>query len=71
MLGNVWEWCKDELGETDPLLEMAQKYYGRVSFRVLRGGAFYSAMENCRSANRNYNQPVNRNNNTGFRVVAW
>jgi hypothetical protein len=38
--------------------------------RVLRGGAWNNHPENARTANRNRNQPDNRNNNRGFRVVC-
>jgi hypothetical protein len=38
--------------------------------RVLRGGAFNNNENNVRCANRNRNNPNNRNNNIGFRVVA-
>ncbi|MFZ4428352.1 MAG: SUMF1/EgtB/PvdO family nonheme iron enzyme [Saprospiraceae bacterium] len=37
--------------------------------RVLRGGSWNNNAENCRSANRNNNNPDNRNNNIGFRLV--
>ncbi|MFQ5632426.1 MAG: formylglycine-generating enzyme family protein [bacterium] len=39
------------------------------SNRVLRGGAWNNNAQNCRSANRNHNDPGNRNNNIGFRLV--
>jgi hypothetical protein len=35
----------------------------------LRGGAFNNNDNNVRCANRNRNNPDNRNNNIGFRVV--
>lgn len=38
--------------------------------RVNRGGGFNNTTRNCRSANRNANQPSNRNNNLGFRPAA-
>ncbi len=38
--------------------------------RVLRGGAFNNQPRNLRSANRNRNQPGNRNNNIGFRPAS-
>jgi hypothetical protein len=37
---------------------------------VLRGGAFNNDTNNVRCANRNRNNPDNRNRNIGFRVVA-
>jgi len=38
--------------------------------RVLRGGAWNNDAINLRSANRNRNQPDNRNTNIGFRLAA-
>jgi hypothetical protein len=40
------------------------------SLRVLRGGSWNNNPQNLRSANRNRNQPDNRNNNIGFRVAS-
>jgi hypothetical protein len=37
---------------------------------VLRGGAFNNNPRNVRCAYRNNNEPDNRNNNIGFRVVV-
>lgn len=37
--------------------------------RVVRGGAFNNNHRNARCAYRNKNNPNNRNNNIGFRVV--
>jgi hypothetical protein len=39
-------------------------------FRVLRGGSWNNNPNNCRSANRNRNNPDNTNNNLGFRLVV-
>ncbi len=38
--------------------------------RVLRGGAFNNNQNNVRCAYRNRNNPNNRNNNIGFRLVV-
>jgi formylglycine-generating enzyme required for sulfatase activity len=40
------------------------------SLRVLRGGSWNNNPENLSSANRNRNQPENRNNNVGLRVAS-
>ena len=37
--------------------------------RVNRGGSWNNDAGNCRSANRNRNEPGNRNNNVGFRLA--
>ena len=37
--------------------------------RVLRGGSWNNNGRNVRSANRNRNEPDNRNNNIGFRLA--
>ncbi|MBN2374712.1 SUMF1/EgtB/PvdO family nonheme iron enzyme [bacterium] len=41
----------------------------RGSNRVKRGGSWNNNARNCRSANRNNNNPDNRNNNIGFRLA--
>ncbi|HUW94686.1 MAG TPA: hypothetical protein VMW58_02775 [Anaerolineae bacterium] len=38
---------------------------------MLRGGAFNNNQRNVRCAYRNRNNPDNRNNNIGFRVVVF
>lgn len=40
------------------------------SNRVLRGGSWNNNATNCRVANRNNNNPSNRNNNYGLRLVS-
>ncbi|NOT58972.1 MAG: SUMF1/EgtB/PvdO family nonheme iron enzyme [Acidobacteria bacterium] len=40
-----------------------------LPLRVLRGGSWNNNGRNCRAANRNRNEPGERNNNNGFRVV--
>lgn len=42
----------------------------KASARVLRGGSWNNNARNCRSANRNRNEPDNRNHNYGFRLAA-
>ncbi len=36
---------------------------------MIRGGSWNSNARNCRSSNRNNNDPSNDNNNLGFRLV--
>jgi len=38
--------------------------------RVLRGGSWDNDARNCRSANRNNNEPSNLYQNVGFRLVS-
>jgi len=47
----------------------AQGKRERVDYRVLRGGSRNNNGRNCRAANRNRNEPGNRNNTIGFRLA--
>jgi formylglycine-generating enzyme required for sulfatase activity len=77
MHGNVWEWCLDSChwkdntyvqtntykeGITDPLSSTGSR-------RVVRGGSWYNAALNCRSANRYGNSPAYRSTYAGLRPV--
>jgi len=53
-------------GWFDPLLEPD----GPPEGRVLRGGSWNNNPQNTRAANRNRNEPANRNNNNGFRLAS-
>ncbi|MBP5587970.1 MAG: SUMF1/EgtB/PvdO family nonheme iron enzyme [Treponema sp.] len=69
MSGNVWEWCYDWSdtiltgSETDPVGTASGSY------RVSRGGSWYSDACYCAVSNRSYRHPSNRADDLGFRVV--
>ncbi len=57
--------------DTSSVIVGAEEWQGVRSIRrLLRGGGWNNNSRNCRSANRNNNQPTNRNTNNGFRVVV-
>ena len=68
MHGNVAEWCSDWyygklIGGTDPVVPE----WG--SFRVFRGGDWWSRPSGCRTASRLSSVPSDRNFGLGFRVA--
>ena len=74
MHGNAWEWvedCYDENAYKNRLeLLVDPVVSGSCQFRVLRGGsAWNDDPRNLRSANRDRNEPENRDDNIGFRCV--
>ncbi len=67
MHGNVWEWCLDwdgsSLSGNDPVGSSSGSY------RVLRGGGWYSYADYCSSSYRFNDYPSYSYDNDGFRLV--
>ncbi len=68
MQGNVQEWCQDWFG-VYPYDEVTNpKGPPSGSYRVMRGGAWYSPASDCRSASRFGSPPHYRFRHIGFRL---
>ena len=74
MLGNVWEWCQDTYHENYNGAPNDGSAWGSLgdekANRLLRGGSWLINPNYCRSADRDRNDPDNRNDNVGARVVV-
>ncbi len=74
MIGNVWEWTLDHFHDTydkapDDGSAWIDTDAGESTPRVIRGGAFNSPAEDCRSACRSGSLPSYRDRDLGFRLV--
>ena len=58
----------EQLGLSQPCDPTTVGPRSQGSNRVNQGGSWNNSARNCRSADRNGNDPSNRNNNLGFRV---
>lgn len=74
MHGNLWEWVEDDYHSNydgAPANGIAWiDEPNRGDGRVLRGGNWYYNAAYCRSANRNYSTPDDRDNFNGFRLAS-
>jgi formylglycine-generating enzyme required for sulfatase activity len=72
MHGNVWQWCADWFGEdyyrTSPKKDPAGPKAG--TSRVVRGGCWLNAGQECRAAIRPAVPPTYTSNHVGFRVAC-
>jgi formylglycine-generating enzyme required for sulfatase activity len=73
--GNVWEWVQDcwhsdyDGAPTDGHRAWGSENRGDCGLRVLRGGSWYDRPRRLRSANRYRGNPLDGNNNVGFRLA--
>lgn len=73
MHGLVWEWCADyshknyQDAPSDGSVWLSN---GNEEERILRGGAWNSPPNICRSASRFFGNPSSSNKNVGFRVIC-
>jgi formylglycine-generating enzyme required for sulfatase activity len=69
MNGNLWEWVADWLGPypKGPVSDPQGPTEG--TWRVRRGGSWFSGPQMLRSANRNFAHPASKYNTLGFRLV--
>ncbi|MGI5068385.1 formylglycine-generating enzyme family protein [Treponema denticola] len=79
MSGNVWEWCFDRYDNNPALNDADYTVEGIVTnpqgaasgtYRVLRGGSWYSNADYCTVGKRGSSSPGDRGFNLGFRLAC-
>ena len=83
MVGNVWEWCLDELDRdfyktspgrnpiagADSVTDIINGFFNRKSWRVLRGGSWIRFARDVRVSDIDYGPPNFSHDDFGFRCV--
>ncbi|MGM0417871.1 MAG: SUMF1/EgtB/PvdO family nonheme iron enzyme [Thermodesulfobacteriota bacterium] len=71
MSGNVWEWCLDSYKDDAYRLHSKKNplVLNRNSYKVFRGGSWYSEKSGLRVSNRGHIYSGNQDTGIGFRVV--
>jgi formylglycine-generating enzyme required for sulfatase activity len=69
MIGNVVEWCQDLKGTYSSTAQTNPTGAASSSYRVLRGGGWFSTPRICRVSDRYYRAPSYRYYYIGFRLA--